>query len=179
MAHLHRLRKLSSALALTACVVALAAPPAALAAPASEPSVRELLAVTQTESLLTQSYTQVEGLIRQSVAQSVAGRTLTDEQKRMVEAAPARLAAVMREAMTWTKLEPIYVGIYRENFDQEEVDGLIAFYKSPVGRSFVSKMPAVMQRSLSVTMVQLKDLMPKLQAEMEQILKDAKVAPKI
>ncbi len=173
--HRHRI---ASALSIAACVAVLAAPAAAQAEPASEASVQELLVVTKAEALMLQSQAQIEGLIRQGLTRSVAGKTLNDEQKRIVDSAPARLASVVRESLNWSSLEPIYVAIYRENFDQNEVDGLIAFYKSPVGRSFVEKMPAVMQRSMSVTMLQMQSLMPKMQAEMEQILREAKISPK-
>ena len=31
-----------------------------------------------------------------------------------------------------------YVQVYRETFSQEEIDGLIAFYQTPVGQYFVT-----------------------------------------
>lgn len=33
--------------------------------------------------------------------------------------------------------------IQRESFDQVEIDGLIQFYRSPIGQSLVRKIPVV------------------------------------
>lgn len=45
-------------------------------------------------------------------------------------------------------MEPIQIPIYRETFEQAEIDGLIAFYGSPVGQAFVNKMPTVSQKGI-------------------------------
>ena len=75
-------------------------------------------------------------------------------------------------------MRPIYLGIYRETFDQAEIDGLIAFYRSPIGQSFVRKMPAVVQRSMAVTQTQMQVVMPKLHDAMNQVLREARLPPR-
>jgi uncharacterized protein len=147
-------------------------------AAATRESILMLLEVTKAESMIDQAYASVEQLIKQSLAQESAGRTVTDEQRRLLDLMPAKIGALMRDEMSWTKMQPIYVGIYQETFTQEEIDGLIAFYRSAVGQSFVSKMPAVMNRSMAVMQVQMQTLMPKLKRAMEDLVREAKLPPR-
>ena len=49
-------------------------------------------------------------------------------------------------------------------FTQEEIDGLIAFYESPAGATFVEKMPVVMQKSMSIMQSRAATVMEKMNA---------------
>ncbi len=146
------------------------------AAPPSDASIATLLSVTQSDKMMDTLYANMEQMIRQGMQAATKGKALTAQQARVMELAPARLAKVMREEITWAKLEPMMVQIYRDNFEQAEVDGLIAFYQSPVGQAFVAKMPVVMQRSMEASQQQLQAFMPKLQAEMVEVMKEARLA---
>lgn len=64
------------------------------------------------ESLLDQSYANAEQMIRQGMSQRIAGRTLSDEQKKIIELAPIKLVQVMRRGLNWQTLHPIFLGIY-------------------------------------------------------------------
>ena len=148
----------------------------AWADPASQESVETLLAVTRTESMMESMYSGVEQMMRQGMQQSVQGKTLTAEQQLLIDAVPGKFIAVMREEFNWTKMQPLYVALYRDTFDQQEIDGLIAFYRSPAGQAFVNKMPVVMQKSLALAQSQLQSLAPKMKAAMDQAMADAKIA---
>jgi uncharacterized protein len=147
----------------------------AVAAPASERSVEELLTITRTASLMESMYVNVEQTMRQGMQQATQGKTLTAEQQRILDGMPAKFVAVMREDFNWTKMKPLYVQLYRDTFEQDEVDGLVAFYQSTAGRAFVDKMPIVMQKSMALARGQMQSLMPKMKAAMEQALEEAKV----
>lgn len=162
----------------TLCLLLLSVCTQAFAAPPTDESIGELLVLTRSESLLQQVHASVDQAIRQGLAQDVAGRTLTDAQRVAIEAAPARIGAVFRSEMSWDKMRPLYVAIYKESLDQAEVDGLVAFYKSPVGQAVVAKLPAVMQRTMAVTQLQMQALMPKIDAAMKEALQDAKLPPR-
>lgn len=152
-----------------------------LALQAAQPtpeSVRKLLEVTQSAALVEQAFASVEQMVRQGLEQQVGGRKLTDEQRRVLDLAPTRIAAVLKQEMNWDTLEPIYVAIYQEAFDQVEIDALIAFHQSPVGRSYVSKMPQVMTRSMQVMQSQMQSLSPKLKQAMDEVLREAKLQPR-
>jgi uncharacterized protein len=71
-------------------------------------------------------------------------------------------------------MKPVYMQLYRETFDQAEIDGLIAFYRSPAGQSFIAKMPKVMQKSMVVVQEQMRAMMPKIQEATAQAMEEAK-----
>ncbi|MEK8051630.1 DUF2059 domain-containing protein [Ideonella sp. DXS22W] len=148
----------------------------AQAAPPSEASIEALLTVTKAERLLDGMYANIEQMMRQSMQAAVQGQTLSDEQRRVLDAAPARLAKVMREELSYASLKPLYVGIYRESFTQDEVDGLLTFYRSPAGVAMIEKMPLVMQKSLVGVQQRMGPIMDKLRQAMEAAVADAKAA---
>lgn len=147
----------------------------AAAQPTSE-SIETLLTLTKTEALIESVYGNVEQAMRQGMARAVAGKSLSAEQQRYLEATPQRFVTIMREELSWENLKPMYIEIYRDSFTQEEIDGLIAFYQSPVGMAFVNKMPIVMQKSMTSMQARMQPIMEKMKAATRQALEDAKVA---
>jgi uncharacterized protein len=159
------------ATAISATVVAHAG-----AAPPSAESVETLLAVTKTETMLDAMYASMEQLMRQSMQQTTGGKPRSPQQQRVMDTVPARFSALMRAEMTWEKLKPGYVQLYSETFDQEEIDGLVAFYRSPAGQAFVAKMPTVMQKSVVLGQSQMQTLLPRMKAIIEQASVEAREA---
>lgn len=164
-----RARPWLAALATSTLLLAL---PAHAAEPSAE-SVDKLLVVTKSQALVEQMYGHMESAMRAGMQQALGGRRLTDRQQALVERAPAEFAAVMRQELSWEKIKPIQAGIYRETFTQEEINGLIAFYESPLGRSFIDKMPVVMQRSNQLMQALTAPMMDKMRAAMERAVAEA------
>ena len=64
------------------------------------------------------------------------------------------------------------IKIYAEEFTQEEVDGMIQLYKTPVGQSTIDKMPIVMQKSMQVGYKQMDAITPKIMQAAEKFAKE-------
>jgi len=147
------------------------------AAPASTESVEALLTLTKAESTLDAMYASIEQMVRQSMQQQMAlGKTLTPQQRQVIDTMPAKFMAVIRTELTWDKLKSQFVQIYLETFDQEEIDGLVAFYRSTAGQAFVDKMPVLMQKSMAISQSQMQTIFPKMMAVINQALAEAKPA---
>ena len=144
-------------------------------APSAE-SVDRLLTVTRTEKMMDQVFAQMEAGMRQGMQQSLQGRTLSDEQRKVIDYAPTRFINVMRDELTWATIKTDVVKVYRETFTQAEIDALITFYSSPAGVAFVEKMPVAMQKSGALMQQRMAPLIPKMQAAMEQAMADARLA---
>lgn len=160
---------------LLAVLLALAAL-GARAEPASPESVERLLAVMKVEAVMDQLYGGMDQMMRQGMRQALAGKTVTPEQQRALDALPAKFVAVMREEMSWAKLKPQYMQMYAETFEQAEVDGLLAFYTSPTGQAMLAKMPVVMRKSVAMSQGLMKDVLPKITAAVEEAMREAKLA---
>lgn len=148
----------------------------AVAAPATDAQIEELLTLTRTESMLDSTYASAEQLMRQSMAEAVRAEKLTPAQQRALDAFPAKFASVMREELSWAVMKPQMMAIYRDVFTQEELQGQLAFYRSPAGQAVIEKMPQVMQRSMEMTQQQMRTLFPRMQAAMRAALAEAKAA---
>ena len=71
-------------------------------------------------------------------------------------------------------MRPMFVQIYQESYTQEEVDGLVAFYQSPIGVAYIEKMPIVMQKSMTLVQTRMGPMMEKMQAALKQAMEEAK-----
>jgi uncharacterized protein len=148
----------------------------ALAATPTKDSVETLLKVTRVERTLDGMLASIDSLMQQSMARAMAGKQQTAEQQRAMELMRGKVQQIFREEMTWAKLEPIYVQVYQDTFSQQEIDGLIKFYRTPTGVSYVDKLPIVMQKSMVATQAMMGPMMQKLQAAGQQAVEEAKAA---
>jgi len=69
----------------------------------------------------------------------------------------------MRNQLSWDKIGPEIVKIYRDSFSVEEIDSLLAFYQSPVGRALVKKTPALMTKAMAIAQARMTAIMPEIQ----------------
>ena len=148
----------------------------AFAAPPSEETLQRLLTVTRAESMIDSIYASVEEFMQQTVRQSTAGVRLTPAQQRVYDGVMRKTMALLREEISWAKTMPMYLQIYRETFTQEEVEALIAFYESPAGQAFVTKMPTIVQKSMAYSQAKMQSFMPKIKAILDEATAEAKAA---
>lgn len=149
-----------------------------MAAPASEGSIRELLAVAESRKLVDSIKVQTEAMMNRSVQQILAGKNPSPKQNAAIENMKKNSLAVMQDEIAWEKLEPMYIRLYEETFSQEEIDGMIAFYKTPAGKALINKMPILMQKSMIEMQKLTLDMVPKLQRVQQQFIADMKEASK-
>jgi hypothetical protein len=147
-----------------------------LAAQPSVESIEALLQITRAESMVDGMNGNIEQLMRSAMAETVQREKLSPSQQRVLEQFPAKFAQVVREESNWAAMKPELVEIYRSVYTQEEVDGQLAFYRSPAGQATISKMPQVLQMSMDMGERQMRRLMPKLQAALKEATADAKAA---
>jgi hypothetical protein len=69
------------------------------------------------------------------------------EQQKIMNNFRDKFIDIHRSEFCLEKLEPILVKVYSCTLSQEDKDGMSAFYRPPVGRSYVSKMPVVIKKT--------------------------------
>jgi hypothetical protein len=77
--------------------------------------------------------------------------------------------AQMLDLIGWDSMKADYARIYAESFTDEELDGIVAFYRSPAGKSMMSKMPVLMEKAMVLAQERMKDIQP----EIERITSEA------
>lgn len=159
----------------TSLLAAEAAPPAAAGAGhCSEASVRELLALTNAKKLIEDMKGQMGQMIGPALDSMLKEMPegLTDADRTQAREMAAKIFDSTMAEMTYEKFEPIYLKVYTETFTQEEVDGMIAFYKTPVGKSSLAKLPQVMQKSMVEMQPMLQEMMGGMQTKLQQFVAD-------
>ena len=153
--------------------------PAASAAPTpTEASIKQLLEVAQTHKLVDAVMRQIDNLMLEAIARATKGQQIPDKVQKDIDQRRSEVISLMKELLDWKKLEPMYVRIYQKSFTQPEVDGMIAFYKTPAGQAMIGKMPAVMQSSIDEMQQSMGPVMEKIQRMQQEVADEMKAETK-
>ncbi len=142
--------------------------------PASEASIKRLMEISNSKKLVDSALLQMNSIMKTTMKQALADQALTPEQQKIMLETQDKLTDVVKEEMTWDTLEPMFLDIYQKTFTQKEVDGMLAFYKSPAGQAVIKKMPQVMQTTMQITQARMSKLIPKMQQIAEEGLEKMK-----
>jgi uncharacterized protein len=155
--------------------IALAFSTSVQAAPTDE-SINQLLDLTKAGKLLDSVWSQMDGMMKANIQQLTKGKPLSADEQAIMDKQQAKTMAIMKNELSWEKLKPGFVQVYRETFSQEEIDGLIAFYKSPVGQAFVDKQPALMKNTMALMQQRMGPLIQQIQKMSEETAKELQAA---
>jgi hypothetical protein len=152
------------------------------AQPPSDASLEELLKITRAESMLDDTKAGAEQIMRlmRTAAryESATRKKLTPVQQDMLNQYAVKAAALIGEEINWSKMKPQMLQLYRDTYTQEEMDGMLAFYRSPVGQSMIEKMPGIAKKSMEISQNQLRELMPKFLDALKEARAEAEAADK-
>ena len=138
-------------------------------APASDASIREMLELSNAQQMLEGMKGQMTGMMNGAMQNATKDQTVTPARQEILDRMRTKMSAVVTDMLNWDQLLPMYLRTFRASFTQDEIDGVIKFYKSPAGRAYVNKMPLVMQN----VMKELPDFMKPLQEKMAAIQKES------
>ncbi len=86
------------------------------------------------------------------------------------------MVTLLKNEYKWEILEPKFIQIYKDSLTQDEVDGMIAFYKTPSGQTVIKKMPVIMQQSMMASQSMTQALIPKMQEIQQEFIAEIKAA---
>src|SRR2546421_8464233 len=135
----------------------------------SEASVKQLMEVMQLHKNVDAMMGQMDAIMKNAFQQATQGQSVPPEAQEAFDKCRTEVVTALKEQFTWEKLEPMHRRIYQKSFSQEEVDGMIAFYKTSAGQSIIGKMPLVMQNTMSETMKMMGPMMQRVQAMQQEV----------
>jgi hypothetical protein len=141
-------------------------------APPSEASIREMLRVTDAKKVVETMIPQVNQMMLASMKQALGTNTITAAEQQSIEKMQQRMISVLKEELSWEVLEPMYISIYQKSFTQEELDGILEFYKTPAGMAMIKKMPVVMQNSMAAMQERMGPIMKKVQVAVKETVNE-------
>lgn len=113
----------------------------------SPESLEKLFSLTNADSVFKTAQANTDTILKNMIQSSVGGKSVTAEQQKALDVFRAKVIKIQTDELNWEYMEPKMAEIYSNALTQEDVDGLIAFYQSPAGRAFVTKMPQIMQQT--------------------------------
>ena len=136
--------------------------------------VHEFFKVSKMETLTTVNMNLTLNRMNSQITRQM-GATLTPAQQQRVTALTEKLKKLITDSMSWDKMEPQYAKLYADAYTEQQLDDLIAFYKSPTGQVVVEKTPILVQQANDLSQERLAALTPQIQ----QMVKDFLSTPTI
>ena len=130
--------------------------------------VEELFKVAHIDQLSTQVMQQTFDQINSGMMQQMMGVTLTPEQQKRADEFSAKVQKLIADGLGWKSLEPDYAKLYEATYTENEIDGILAFYKSPSGQAMVEKSPMLVKQSSAIVQERMQALTPQLQQLMKE-----------
>ena len=137
---------------------------------AKNAKIEEMFRITKLDKLQDQMMEQVKGALSNLFeqpgvpAEAKAARKELDDQ----------VWSIISKRVSWDKMKGEYLKIYSENMTEQELDSIIAFYKTPGGVALLEKMPLLMRKGMEIGQAQMKDVGPEIQAAVEKFVQSHK-----
>lgn len=125
----------------------------------------ELMEVTGAASMVEEMQGSMGQILDQQFAQVLSSLPPERQEKANLAVKPMKQEILewSESLMSWEKMQPLFVTIYTDVFNEDELQAMTAWYRTPTGRMTVEKMPEVMQKSIEVTQGMVMEQMPALQ----------------
>jgi hypothetical protein len=120
-------------------------------------SAEDLLLIMEVDKQMGARYEQLKNMqTEQLKAMGGGSQEAISFQNKMMD--------TMAEEMSWEKLKDDFISVYTEVFTEEELRGLIDFYKGPLGRKFIEKTPELTTKLMQISQKHSMQILPKIQA---------------
>lgn len=163
-------------IALTLAAVAL--PSLAHADDASKKAkVEQILLITKSDKTFNM---MVENGMKQGeqAAMTLFGDSskMTAKDKEIFSRFETKLLATFKAESGWETMKPELVDLYAKTYTEEQIDGILAFYKSPAGQAMIEKTPEIITQSSAIAQGHFQQMQPKLQALFQEFKKEVDAA---
>jgi hypothetical protein len=117
-------------------------------APPSDASILELSTLSRSQEILRGMKPQMDAMISSSMKEASQGQTITPERQAVLDRMREKMVAAYDESINAQAMQMVMLRVYQATYTQDEVDGLIAFYKTPAGQALINKSPLMMQNMM-------------------------------
>ncbi len=125
----------------------------------------ELLILLNGQKNVDAVFQQMGKIQDQSAISMGATPEAKERQQKMREAINAEVKTIIN----WDTIKPMFISIYSETFTPDELQGMIAFYKTTLGQKWLEKQPQVQL----ATMQRIQSIMAEAQPKMQEAIKRA------
>lgn len=135
-------------------------------------SIKKVFELTKTSEMLKSLEAQMDMLTKNMMQQALKGETISPEEQKILDNFRGKVVVLNRENMSWEKLQPLFVEIYAKTLSQDDINGMINFYQSAAGQSFINKMPLIMQETMGTVQKLMPPMLEKLKLANQEMLEE-------
>ena len=125
--------------------------------------VHEFFRLAKLDQLSSQAMDQVMAQMNSGIMQQMAGVSLGGDDQKRLDEFTGKAKQLVTNTMGWQALEPEYAKLYAAAYTEQQLDDLIAFYKSPTGQVMVEKTPILLKESGAIAQQNMVILIPEFQ----------------
>lgn len=140
--------------------------------PATTASVEKLLKITEASKMVDAVYAQIDSMSSNMATQM----GITEKDRPAFDKYMKKVSSLIREEMNWEKMKGPMIEVYLKHFTEREIQGMIEFYSSDIGKSSIKKMPLVMQDSMGVSQKMMEGVFPKIKVLADELATEIKAA---
>ena len=96
--------------------------------------------------------------------QVVVQAATTPEQKKLTGDYLDQMSNIARSGANWEAVHPKIVDLYVATFTEADLDGIIAFYKTPAGQDYITKTTGVSSKTIELLQAPINALSPQFEA---------------
>ncbi len=133
-------------------------------------AIRELFALNGLEARMEQSLAATAEQYHRTAMSMVGGIGFTPAQERIASAYYDKVNQLLEEALSWKKIEPEYEEVYMKVYTEEEIDGVVAFYKSPIGHAYGAKSLEASAEIAAISNRRMQEVTPQLKKLSEVLI---------
>jgi hypothetical protein len=142
-----------------ACAGAILFIPSVLADDATKSAkIDEIFRLTKVDQVQKQMMDQMKAVLP-SVEQQMG---VPGDPHEMSDELQTRILDYLSSRLSWEKMKPGFTKLYSDAFTEDEIDGMLAFYKSPAGQAMLTKMPQLASKSMALAQQQMAGVYPEL-----------------
>ena len=151
----------------------------ATAAPPDDARLQRLFELTNVEKDYAHVVDQMEamqlGLIEQSLPDA------TPESRAKMQRFFEEQQAELRQVLAWEKMLPVYLEVFRQTYEVQDIEAMIAFYETDAGRRMVERQPVLFRNLMAaVTRImepEMAGLRERTERRLEQMRPSGDTAP--
>jgi len=123
----------------------------------------ELMGLLNIDKNMQGAFAQVEKMQEQMIDT----KDLPPEAKEKQAKIRKSILDATKSIFSWETLKPAFIQIYAETFTEEELQGMIDFFKTPMGQKWIEKQPQLQ----AATMQKMQGIMLEAQPKLQEIIK--------
>ena len=130
--------------------------------------VEEMIHITKMDQMMSQIMDQMSERMKTMTSQQTANLDMSADKRKVFDDYQAHIHQIMADSISWEKMRPLIVAIYSETYTDEELDGILAFYRTPAGQALIAKSPQLLAKTMDLVQKQMLDIQPKIQQATEE-----------